>query len=106
MTKAPDFHHQLLVVSGGNAGLSVAAQLPLADPALDVAILEPATKHYCQPAWTLVGGGAYDIKDTERAEGDYRIKDAAATFEPEANTVVTASGQRLTYDYLMVCPGI
>ena len=105
-------HHQLLVVGGGNAGLSLAAQLLRADGHLDVAILEPSAKHYYQPAWTLVGGGAYDIKDTERAEADYIpkgatwIQDAAATFEPEANTVVTAGGQRLTYDYLVVCPGI
>ena len=105
-------HHQLLVVGGGNAGLSLAAQLLRADGQLDVAILEPSAKHHYQPAWTLVGGGAYDIKDTERAEADYIpkgatwIQDAAATFEPEANTVVTAGGQRLTYDYLVVCPGI
>ncbi|GAC1371322.1 MAG: FAD/NAD(P)-binding oxidoreductase [Hymenobacter sp.] len=99
-------------MGGGNAGLSVAAQLLLEDRGLDVAILEPSAKHYYQPAWTLVGGGAFDIKDTERAEADYIpkgatwIQDGAATFEPEANTVVTAGGQRLTYDYLVVCPGI
>ena len=113
MTATPvSQHHQLLVVGGGNAGLSVAAQLLLADRGLDVAILEPSAKHYYQPAWTLVGGGAYNINDTERAEADYIpkgatwLQDAAATFEPEANTVVTAGGRRLTYDYLVVCPGI
>ncbi|MFC7671113.1 FAD/NAD(P)-binding oxidoreductase [Hymenobacter humi] len=77
-----------------------------------MAILEPSAKHHYQPAWTLVGGGAYDIKDTERAEADYIpkgakwLQDAAASFEPDANTVVTASGQRLSYDYLVVCTGI
>ena len=35
-------HHQLLVVGGGNAGLSLAAQLLRADGHLDVAILEPS----------------------------------------------------------------
>ncbi|GAB3319070.1 FAD/NAD(P)-binding oxidoreductase [Hymenobacter humi] len=100
------------MVGGGNAGLSLAAQLLRADHRLDVAILEPSAKHHYQPAWTLVGGGAYDIKDTERAEADYIpkgakwLQDAAASFEPDANTVVTASGQRLSYDYLVVCTGI
>ena len=105
-------HHQVLIIGGGNAGLSVAAQLLNEDASLQVAIVEPSAKHYYQPAWTLVGGGAYNIQDTERNEADYIpdgarwIREAAATFEPEANTVVTAAGQRLSYDYLVVCPGI
>ena len=100
------------MVGDGNAGLSVAAQLLLAGHGLDVAILELPGKHYYQQAWTLVGGGAFDVTDTERPESDYIpkgatwLKDAAATFEPKANTVVTAGGRRLTYDYLVVCPGI
>ncbi|GAB3843078.1 NAD(P)/FAD-dependent oxidoreductase [Hymenobacter jeollabukensis] len=108
----PASHHQVLIIGGGNAGLSVAAQLLLADRRLQVTILEPSAKHYYQPAWTLVGGGAYDIYDTERNEADFIpkgaqwLQDAAASFEPDVNVVVTASGQRLGYDYLIVAPGI
>ena len=105
-------HFQILIVGGGNAGISLAAQLFRKDPKLDVAIVDPTEKHYYQPAWTLVGGGVFDINDTIRTEAEVMpekatwIKDAAASFEPEQNTLVTAGGNRYTYDYLVVCPGI
>jgi sulfide:quinone oxidoreductase len=62
---------QILVIGGGNAGLSLAALLLLKKPGLKIGILEPSTKHYYQPAWTLVGGGAFNIADTEKNEADY-----------------------------------
>ena len=105
-------HYQILIVGGGNAGISLAAQLLRKNSKLDIAILDPTEKHYYQPAWTLVAGGVFDINDTVRSEAEVMpekvtwIKEAAASFEPEKNTVVTAPGNRYTYDYLVVCPGI
>lgn len=105
-------HHQILIIGGGNAGLSVAARLLRKRPKLDIGIIEPSEKHYYQPAWTLVGGGTFDVKATERKEGDFIpkgatwIKDAAETFEPEQNKVTCKSGAVYTYDYMVVAPGI
>ncbi|HRF18546.1 MAG TPA: FAD/NAD(P)-binding oxidoreductase, partial [Chitinophagaceae bacterium] len=47
--------HQILIVGGGNAGISTASQLLRKNKNLDIAIIEPSDKHYYQPAWTLVG---------------------------------------------------
>ncbi len=105
-------HYQILVVGGGNAGLSVTANLLLKNPSLDIAILEPSDKHYYQPGWTLVGGGAFDINDTVRNEADFIpdqaewIKDSADKFDPENNKVITGSGTEITYDFMVVCAGI
>ena len=39
-------HHQILIVGGGAAGITAAAQLKRARPALAVTILEPSSNHY------------------------------------------------------------
>ncbi|MBD3749444.1 MAG: NAD(P)/FAD-dependent oxidoreductase [Sphingobacteriales bacterium] len=105
-------HFQILIVGGGNAGISVAAQLLRASSDLKIGIIDPSEKHYYQPAWTLVGGGVYDVNKTMRNEADVIpkkttwIKDAASEFFPEENAVVCSSGSKITYDYLIVAPGI
>lgn len=107
-------HHQVLIVGGGAAGITVAAELRRHDheDALDIAIVEPSENHYYQPAFTLVGAGVYSLKATRRDEeqlipsGVAWIKEAAAGFDPDNNAVNLASGQKVTYDYLVVCPGL
>ena len=105
-------HHQIVIIGGGNAGISVAAKLFKKNPALDIAIFEPSEKHYYQPAWTLVGGGIFNINDTIRDESSVMpskakwIKDAVASFEPDQNRLSTKEGNTYTYDYLVVAPGI
>jgi ribulose 1,5-bisphosphate synthetase/thiazole synthase len=45
-----DIYHQIIIIGGGNGGISVAAQLLRKDQSLDIAIIEPSEKHYYQPA--------------------------------------------------------
>jgi sulfide:quinone oxidoreductase len=105
-------HHTIAIVGGGNAGISIAAQLLRKDSSLDIAIIDGAKKHYYQPAWTLVGGGEFNIKDTERdestviPEGATWIQQMVKEFQPETNTLSLADGTDLGYDYLVVAPGI
>jgi sulfide:quinone oxidoreductase len=107
-------HHQILIVGGGAAGITVAARLQkLAhNTPLDIAIIDPAEHHYYQAAFTLVGGGAYQLTDTRRNEADLIpsdvtwIKTVVASFSPDGNAVTLADGTTLTYNYLVVCPGL
>jgi sulfide:quinone oxidoreductase len=105
-------HYQILIIGGGNAGLSVASQLLRKRSNLKIAIVDPSEKHYYQPAWTLVAVGIFDINKTVRKEKDVipknttSIKEAVSEFEPTANKVKCISGTEITYDYMIVCPGI
>ncbi len=105
-------HHSVLVVGGGTGGLSVAARLREADPALDIAVVEPSEHHFYQPIWTLVGGGVFDKEISKRPQADYVpsgvtwIKDSVRAFDPEKNTVSLAAGGDVTYDQLVVALGM
>lgn len=102
----------MLVVGGGSAGLTVAARLRRLRPGLRVSVLDPADEHAYQPLWTLVGGGVVRKEETRREQravvprGVEWLRQAAAEFRPEADTVVTADGEEIGYDALVVCPGI
>jgi sulfide:quinone oxidoreductase len=103
-------HHQVLIVGGGTAGITVAAILKRRARGVNIAIVEPARDHYYQPAFTLVGAGVYPLARTRRAEeslipvGVQWIRNAGQTFEK--NTVHLNNGDTLTYDYLVVCTGV
>ncbi len=105
-------HYQVLIVGGGTGGLTVASQLCARDDAPTVGVIEPSDTHYYQPLWTLIGGGVFPKEESERKEGDFIpegatwIQDAAATFDPENNSVTTAGGDTFTYDYLVMAAGI
>jgi len=102
----------VVIVGGGAAGISVAASLLRRRPGLSVAVVEPAEKHYYQPGWTLVGGGVFDRRKTERAMAAVMpkrarwIRAAVAGFKPENDTVVLDNGDSLRYRTLVACPGI
>lgn len=105
-------HHQIVIVGGGTAGITVASQLRIQNNNLDIAIIEPSDKHYYQPAWTMVGGGFYKVEDTVKPEtycipqGVTWIQDYAVKLDPDNNAVIVGSGQQVNYDYLVLCPGI
>ncbi len=105
-------HHTILIVGGGAAGVSVANNMRRQNATINIALIEPSEKHYYQPGFTIIGGGAYTLKQTTRNEADLIhptvtwLKDYAETFQPDENTVVLRSGETISYDYLVVCPGL
>jgi sulfide:quinone oxidoreductase len=104
--------HTVVVIGGGAAGIATAASMLKRRPGLDIAIVEPSQTHAYQPGWTMVGGGVFDLATTMRPmasvmpRGTTWIRQAAASFQPEDNQVTLADGSTLTYDLLIVAPGI
>ncbi|KUM96392.1 pyridine nucleotide-disulfide oxidoreductase [Streptomyces yokosukanensis] len=106
-----DAHHQVLVVGGGSAGISVAARLKR-HGIHGIGLVEPSATHYYQPLWTLVGGGRATAEASARPQrsvlpkGVSWIRSRVEGVDPENRTVRTADGRTIGYDRLVVCPGI
>lgn len=104
--------HKVVVIGGGAAGIATAASLLRRKSGLDIAIVEPSEIHAYQPGWTMVGGGVFDVATTMRPmksvipKGVRWIKQAAASFQPEDNQVTLTDGDIVTYEALVVAPGI
>ncbi len=104
--------HQIVIVGGGTGGVMVAAQLKRAKSSLDIAIIDPTDTHAYQPAYTLVGAGLMDYKDTIKPEkklipsGVKWIKEKVADIQPENNTVILENKESVSYNYIIVAAGI
>lgn len=105
-------HHSILIIGGGSAGIATASSLLNRDKSLDIAIVEPSETHYYQPGWTMVGGGIFHPQQTVQPMHAVvpnrvtHIKAAAASFKPEDNTVTLEDGRTISYDYLVMAPGL
>ena len=114
ITSACDWNgiFDVVVIGGGTAGIGVTASILRRRPSLRIAVVEPNDKHYYQPAWTLVGGGAFDVTKTVHPmsevmpRGAQWIQGAAAGLDPESNIVRLADGRSISYTQLIVCPGL
>ncbi len=106
-----DEHHAVLVVGGGNAGISLAARL-LRMEKLDVAIIEPRMQHYFQPLFSHIGAGVARMEEATRPQESVMprkatwIRGSVVQILPELNTVVLEDGDRIGYGQLVVCPGV
>ncbi|NWA34920.1 NAD(P)/FAD-dependent oxidoreductase [Pseudomonas sp. C6002] len=108
----PTISGDIVVIGGGSAGIGLLASLLKRDPHLNIILIEPSDHHYYQPAWTLVGGGAYDVTRTVRPMADVLpngvtwIQAAVSELLPDEQTLVLDSGQRVSWKNLIVCPGL
>ncbi|KQQ53071.1 NAD(P)/FAD-dependent oxidoreductase [Plantibacter sp. Leaf314] len=104
-------HHEVVVIGGGNAGLSVAGRLRRYGVD-DVAVIEPREHHLYQPMFSHVAGGTAAASVATRPQASVTpkgvtwIQDRVQTIDPVAKTVLLESGTRVEYDQLVVAPGI
>lgn len=105
-------HHEVVIIGGGAAGVAVASSLLSRNSKLDVVIIDPADTHYYQPGWTMVGGGVFKPATTVKTMASVIpskakwIQAAVAGFEPDANQVILEGCRPISYDALIVCPGL
>ncbi|RWR00088.1 sulfide,quinone oxidoreductase/flavo-binding protein [Paecilomyces variotii] len=106
--------HKVVVVGGGSAGLTISHQLLRSGKFAkdDIAIVDPSKWHNYQPGWTLVGGGLKTKEELRRPLDslvDPKLKfynDSVSQFTPEENIVKLGNGEQVSYEQLVVAPGI
>ncbi|MFC8190660.1 NAD(P)/FAD-dependent oxidoreductase [Cellulomonas sp. NPDC057328] len=107
---SPQRHHDVVIVGGGNAGISLAARL-LRDGCRDVAVVEPKDVHHYRPLLSYVAGGQATLDDLRRPQVEvmprdvHWYRDRAVGVDPQSSVVHLADGGTLTYGDLVVCPG-
>lgn len=107
----PAAAHDVLIVGGGNAGISLAARLRR-DGYDDVALVEPRGTHLYRPLLNYVGGGQASMREAARPmasvvpDGVHWYRDQVASADPGARSVTLASAQVLTAQDLVLCPGM
>jgi sulfide:quinone oxidoreductase len=108
----PTISGDIVVIGGGSAGIGLLASLLKRDPHLNITLIEPNDFHSYQPAWTLVGGGAYNLQKTRRPLADVLpngvtwIQAAVSQLLPDEQSLVLDNGQRVSWNNLIVCPGL
>lgn len=105
-------HFDVVVIGAGSGGIAVSSSLLKRNSKLRIALIDPATKHYYQPGWTLVGGGVFDAKATQRDTSslvDKRVsllQQAVTEVVPDSDRVVLQDGSEVHYEQLVVAPGL
>lgn len=107
-------NHKVVIVGSGSAGITVSHQLLRSGrfAPQDIAVVDPAVWHHYQPGWTLVGGG---LKSKEELRKPLKslidpnlqfYNEKVDTFSPEENSISLSNGGKLSYEQLVVAPGI
>ena len=101
----------IVIAGSGLGGLAMAHRLTKMLDGAKVTVIDAKEEHNYQPGYTLVATGVWPVSKVIDQNADFMpagvewVKDMVAEFDPAANTVVTASGQRIAYDYLVVAVG-
>lgn len=103
---------EVVVVGGGFGGASCARYLRRLSPNLSVTLVEKNDSFATCPFSNTVIGGLRDLESIKHHyDGLRRIGVAVVTanataVDPEANTIRLSSGESITYDRLVLSPGI
>tara|TARA_B100000678_G_scaffold75497_1_gene62038 strand:+ start:36309 stop:37589 length:1281 start_codon:yes stop_codon:yes gene_type:complete len=103
---------KVVVVGGGFGGASAAGQLKALLPNLQVTLVEPNPIFSACPFSNLVIAGLRDIEDQQfgydglKARGVNIAQTSATNIDPNSKTVTLSDGGTLSYDRLILSPGI
>ncbi|WP_029008187.1 NAD(P)/FAD-dependent oxidoreductase [Azospirillum halopraeferens] len=103
---------RIVIAGAGAAGLTAASRLAARLDGATITLIDRRKEHFYQPGFTLVAGGlkphGYVVSTTAQyvPAGVTLVEEQVAEFDPDANAVVTDTGKRIAYDYLIVATGL
>lgn len=103
---------RLVIIGGGFGGASAARFARDTYPNIEVTLVEPRTRFVTCPYGNLVIGGVRQLSDITfgydavRARGVRIVHESAAAIDPAARRVRLSGGSTITYDKLILSPGI
>ena len=103
---------RIVIVGAGAAGIALSARLRRALDGARITVIDRRETHLYQPGLTLVASGVWKPRQVESRtaahlpRGVEWVRDMVAEYDPEANRVITAGGQRIEYDFLLVASGL
>lgn len=101
----------IVIAGSGLGGIALTNRLSAMLEGARITIIDAKEAHHYQPGYTLVATGVWPMAKVIERNADFHpvganwVKDMVSSFEPESNTVVTAGGQRISYDFLVVAVG-
>ena len=103
---------RIVIAGSGLGGIAVANRLAGLLDGAKITLVDRKEEHNYQPGYTLVATGVWPVEKVRDRNADFQpagitwVKDMVAGFDPSANAVVTAGGQRIVYDFLVVATGV
>jgi hypothetical protein len=91
----------VVIAGSGLGGIAVAARLGKLLDGVKITIVDAKEEHNYQPGYTLVATGVWPMAKVRERNADLQpgrvewVKEMVATFEPESNSLTTASGKRI-----------
>ena len=101
----------IVILGGGLGGIAVANRLHTLLDGAKITLIDRKEEHNYQPGYTLVATGVWPVSKVRDRNADFHppqvnwIKEMVSELDPASNTVITASGQRVKYDCLVVAMG-
>ncbi len=103
---------RIVIAGSGLGGLAIANRLARELDGARITVIDRKEIHNYQPGYTLVATGIWPVGKVIDRNADLMpanaqwVHEMVAEFDPVANAVVTDSGTRIEYDYLIVATGL
>lgn len=107
-----DVKGKILIIGGGAAGCSFAAQLMRKISNPDITLIDPSDRQYYQPGFTFIAAGIFQPDEVWKPQekcipdGVKWVKDYVVALDPDKREARTSKGEKYTYDYLVLTPGL